>query len=166
MLNGEKNTLCRTFSLYNHYPKCKEVVCPFLTVGFEQLLVMVKRIQQTSPVVSPFSCFLEAVCLQYVVLLGRIPVCVWSAVWALVREIGEIRLAPGLKYLLDLLSWLPPGTQPIASCWFLRILHLLYNLLIKRSAEVGASAADFSWTPRKLFREMLDIKFWCYDMKS
>lgn len=38
-------------------------------------------------------------------------------------------------------------------------LQLNFILLIKRSAEVGASAADFSWTPRKLFREMLDIKF-------
>lgn len=30
---------------------------------------------------------------------------------------------------------------------------------------MGASTADFSWTPRKLFRQVLDIKFWCCDMK-
>ena len=44
-------------------------------------------------------------------------------------------------------------------------LQVNFILLVKRSAEVGASTADFSWTPRKLFRQMFDIKFLCCDMK-
>lgn len=62
MLNGEKNIICKMFSLYNHYSKCKEFVFPFSTVRFEQLLVMIKRICQTYHLTaSPFSCFLEGV---------------------------------------------------------------------------------------------------------
>jgi len=57
----------------------------------------------TSPVVSPFSCFLEGRHLQYVVLLGRISVCVWTAVWTLEEETGELRLASGLSSLLGLM---------------------------------------------------------------
>lgn len=71
--------------------------------------------------------FRECVCSAWS-CWGGISICVWIAVWALERKIGQYALPPGLRSLLWLLIWLPSGTQPLAPCWLLRILHAIYKL--------------------------------------
>lgn len=99
--------------LRNYYPKCKEVVFPFLTVGFQHLLVVVKRLQQTHHLRIHLSSasLRECVCSPYSCWAG-ISICIWTDVWAW-EETGETLLAPGLKSLLELLIWCPEpiGTQ-------------------------------------------------------
>lgn len=97
---GGKNAL---IYLQNYYPKCKEVVFPFLTVGFQHLLVVVKRLQQTHHLRIHLSSasLRECVCSPYSCWAG-ISICIWTDVWAW-EETGETLLAPGLKSLLELL---------------------------------------------------------------
>lgn len=94
----------------------------------------------------------------------------WIAVLALKRKVGEVCLATWIEVSAvptDLITFRNPTPCPTLApedtAGHLQITTII--LLTQRSAEEGASTADFSWTPRKHFRQMLDIKFLCCDAK-
>lgn len=109
-------------------------------------------------------CFRECVCSAWS-CWGGISICVWIAVLALEKKVGGVCLATWVEVSAvptDLITFRNPTPcltlAPEHTACHLQITTII--LLTQRSAEVGASTADCSWTQGGILGKCLTSSFY------